>query len=278
MQVDTTYSPAVTALLSHDSSPFELASEEIPDYVQELGFTPADIPELALLSRDNQFDNFDGLEFSAPLRAAYALAQLVPEAPQEALESLISLYDLADPWYEEVVAEIIAPIGPVAIDSLVAYLNNQTKPEMARMEVQHCLYLIAKEFPETKDRFREELVACLEKYEQNPPVLNGCLINDLIKLKATETAALMESAYRAERVDMMMSGPWASVQVALGLKAASDFTEEELQVPLDAIPEPLQKLRLAIEGLTSIKPKRPSPKGFGVGTSTKKSKKKSKKK
>ena len=138
--------------------------------------------------------------------------------------------------------------------------------------------MITQEFPETEERFRQELVACLEKYEQNPPALNGSLINDLIKLEAIETATLMESAYRAERVDMMMSGPWASVQVALGLKAASDFTEEELQVPLDAMPEPLQKLRATIMGLASRKPKRPSPKGFGVGTPTKKSKKKSKKK
>ena len=136
MQVDTTYSPAVTALVSHDSNPFELEKEEIPDYVQELGLTSADIPELALLSRDNQFDKHeDRPEFVAPIRAAYAIAQLVPEAPQEALESLISLYDLADPWYAEDIAEIIASTGPVAVDSLVAYLNNQTKPEIARMGV-----------------------------------------------------------------------------------------------------------------------------------------------
>lgn len=285
MEVENDYRPPVAALVKHESDPYDLPASDLPNYVEEVGLTPGDIPELARLSADTEFDSYDGEErpeFAAPLRAAHALGQLAKEAPEEAIAALMALYDQEERWYAEDLSEIIVPIGPNAIDFLVEYLNNGAKPEWSRMQVQFCLYLMSQEYPETTDRFRQELVACLEKYKENPPILNGCLINDLIKLKALETAPLMEAAYSANKVDMSMAGPWAAVQVALGLKQASDFRPEELRVPLHAMPEFIQELHTAnpidvIKSVASSKPK-PSSKGFGVNTPPKKSKKKSKKK
>jgi hypothetical protein len=49
--------------------------------------------------------------------------------------------------------------------------------------------------------------------------LNGCLISDLIDLKAVEAAPLMARAFEARRVDLSVAGDWEDVQVELGLLA-----------------------------------------------------------
>jgi hypothetical protein len=52
----------------------------------------------------------------------------------------------------------------------------------------------------------------------------------LLDLKAVESVPVIETAYSARKVDDMVSGSWAAVQVELGLKQASDFTAEELAI------------------------------------------------
>lgn len=284
MAAKTPYYPPVEILLHHNSDPFILAEDPLPNYVQELGLTPADIPELARLAADAQFDNDpdDELKTLAPLRAAHALGQIASEAPVEAIRALISLFDQEARWYEEELIDIFTRVGPTATDYLIAYLNNETKPDLSRMYVQDCLSEIAQAYPETSDRFQRELVACLEKFEQNPPLLNGSIIAELIALEAVETAPLMEAAYQAERVDLNITGPWAAVQVDLGLKQKSDFRPEELEIPrhlrLELFQERFTTDLFNVLDNSAVASARPPAKGFGETLPSKKSNKKSKKK
>ena len=63
------------------------------------------------------------------------------------------------------------------------------------------------------------IVQPLEQFAANDPTLNGCLISDLIDLKAVEAAPLMARAFEANQVDLSVAGDWEDVQVELGLLA-----------------------------------------------------------
>ncbi len=91
---------------------------------------------------------------------------------------------------------------------------------------------IAETFPELRDRCVEVLTRLLSHYKHHHRSVNGALVTELFKLKATEpdSVAAMEEAYNAKKVDEMFVGSWARVQVDLGLKQKSDFTPEELSI------------------------------------------------
>lgn len=282
------YHPPVSHLLRHDSYPTDL--EDLPNYVSELGLTVNDIPELVRLAKDSQFyenrQYANQAESEAPLRAGHALAQLAVESPEAAVAGLMQLVGDEESdafyWYGDEIEDFIVPVGPPAIAGLVPYFRDASQPELARMVAQECLSSIAQNYPETQDRYLQELVACLERYEENLPVTNAAVIAGLIDLKAVETAPLIEAAYRAERVDLSFVGTWASVQVELGLKDASEFDPEDFDVPLHLHPwlatrrEPSE---LFASAARSQRRKRGPTKGFGDSTPPKKkSKKKSKSK
>jgi hypothetical protein len=60
----------------------------------------------------------------------------------------------------------------------------------------------------------------LEKYyPQQDANFNGLLIGCLVDLNAAEAAPVMEQAFAANRVDLMLQGDWEEVQIQLGLLA-----------------------------------------------------------
>ena len=284
--MENPYAPPIEALLRHSGISPTAGDDTPPNYRKELGLTVADIPELARLAADTRFDAYpnDAPELWAPVRAGQALAQFAPEAP-EAMAGIIALLDQGDRWYAEDILQFIDPVGPPAFEPLLEYLRDETKTTDARMSVQCCLRELAKAHPELRDRHRQELATMLENYAQHPPLINAVAIWDLVKDyrdTALEKVHLIEAAYKANRIDLNMAGPWASVQVELGLKSASDFKPEDLKVPLHVRPEYLQNLatRDPMDVLKSAAKASKTPEGigFGIAAPAKKTKKKKKKK
>jgi hypothetical protein len=57
----------------------------------------------------------------------------------------------------------------------------------------------------------------LEKYTQQDANFNGMLVGCLVDLNAVEAAPVMEQAFAANQVDLMLQGDWEEVQIQLGL-------------------------------------------------------------
>ena len=63
-----------------------------------------------------------------------------------------------------------------------------------------------------------KLIAQLERYAAQSPMLNAFLISPLLDLGAKEAAPVMGKAFAAGRVDEDVQGDWEDVQIELGLK------------------------------------------------------------
>ncbi|WP_026731301.1 HEAT repeat domain-containing protein [Fischerella sp. PCC 9605] len=255
-----TYPSPVNKLLTYgDCRKFQ----EIPNYIEELGFSSEHIPDLIRMATDQQLNSsdLDGLEIWAPIHAWRALGQLRAEA---AIEPLISLFhELDDDWSSSELPDIFGKIGPAAIPALQAYLADSSHDSYDRATAATSLTKIAENHPDTRNQCIAILTQQLELFADNDIELNAFLIGELIDLKAVESASVMERAFAAERVVPFIVGDWNEVQVSLGLK---DPTE---------VPERKFSLEERIDYF-ALKPQSQKPRGFST-TSDQKQKKKNKK-
>lgn len=219
----TTYPPPIDKLLTIGESE-DFRAEKWPDY-RELGLGPEHINDLILLATDHELrwgeEDDDAPEVWAPVHAWRALGQLRAEA---AIEPLMEWFDYKydDDWITEELPQVYALIGPAAIAPLAAYLEDSVHhTEDARVSAVSCLEEIGKDWPEARDECVAILTRQLELFAENGAELNGFIIASLINLKAIEAAPVMECAFAAKKVDVMIAGDWNDVQVDLGLKEAS---------------------------------------------------------
>jgi hypothetical protein len=79
----------------------------------------------------------------------------------------------------------------------------------------------------------------LEYFAANEPDVNGFLILGLVELQATEAAPLIERAFAARSVDLMVMGDWEDVQVELGLLSVEAVEQRHakrlLETPFPAL-------------------------------------------
>jgi hypothetical protein len=71
----------------------------------------------------------------------------------------------------------------------------------------------------------------LELFAVNGPGANGFLVASLVDLHAVEAAPLIEQAFAATCVDLVVIGDWDAVQIALGLKSAEEVESTAPQIP-----------------------------------------------
>ena len=249
------YTPPVSHLLSY-GEPNILKIEEWPDYVSELGLTDEHVPQLVNLMTDLDLANFDPNEppplpeeadpevvWAAPVHAWRALYQLAPQRLFD--QRVFAVLDSAlDEWSGEEFIDIIQAMGPSAIDPVTQLIENNLASENRLTPLIEALYRVGEKLPETRDRIVSILMRLLENYPHNGGVNNSFLAMGLVELKAVEAADLLEKVYEAEEIDEFLIGSWPQVQIELGLKSRSDFTEEELKprVPpaLQAVSEMLE--------------------------------------
>ena len=112
---------------------------------------------------------------------------------------------------------MFALIGPEAIPMLARYIADAGNRESPRIAAADGLRAIALMHPGTREQVVAHLTKQLETYEDNRQDLNAFLVTNLLDLKATESAELIERAYAACRVDQWIAGSWAAARQELGV-------------------------------------------------------------
>jgi hypothetical protein len=218
----TPYTPPVDQLL-------KLGRPEGPwlDY-PSMGITLADVPALIRLMQDDDMrlmehpegwpDDEDLPEWYAGIHAWRALGQLkAEEAIPAILEIFYQIDDDENDWLSSDTNEIFAQIGPAAVAPLRAYLLDEENGPYARGTAADALKSIALRHPETRADCVVALVRALEYYPEQDESLNAFLIWDLTDLKAIEHIDLIEQAFAANCVDILVAGDVEDIKIELGL-------------------------------------------------------------
>jgi Protein of unknown function (DUF1186) len=222
------YAPPVDKLLTYgDGHKVGMDPKDWPEYL-ELGIGPEHIPDLIRMATDEELNTADpdSLEVWAPLHAWRILGILHAEAAIEPLLSLLKKEYEDDEWAIEELPEVYALLGPAAIPALARYIDDESHSSSARTTASSCLEKIATQYPESRDECVAILTQQLERFAENDEGFNAFLIYSLVNLKALEAAPLMERAFAADRVDIILMGDWDDVQVELGLKSEEEVLEE----------------------------------------------------
>ncbi|MEM6715769.1 MAG: hypothetical protein AAF622_11920 [Cyanobacteria bacterium P01_C01_bin.147] len=262
------YTSPVSRLLAY-GNPDAFRPENWPDYVGDLGLTTEYVPELLTLVQDTALADYDPDDPSlfpdyadpehawcAPIHAWRSLAQLqVLELFDHAIEALQS--ELED-WAGEEFVDIIRYWGPNVIEPVEQLIDDNLDTPNPILSLINGLYKLPEQYPETRD----QVVAILMRLLQDHPATDkdnaSFLVLGLVELKATEAVDLLEKLYTAGKIDESIPGTWPGVQVALGLKSESDFTEDELTPEM---PPALQKIREMYEAVQRQR----KPDAFSLG-------------
>jgi hypothetical protein len=215
------YTSPVNQLLA---LPLSRTLEEWSIY-RTLGITLDHLPDLLRMAVDRDLlDSDDELEFWAPAHAWRMLAILGTPA---ALPSFITvLEDWSEEhwdWVGEEIREVFGQLGELALPALTKTLSETHHCSYVRENAVMSIAEIGKQHPDTRSACVTLLTTQLAEFNSNNPALNGYLVTALsADLKAVESAADIEQAYRAGRVDEDLIGDWDSAQVYLGLKEAPE--------------------------------------------------------
>jgi hypothetical protein len=189
------------------------------DYLA-LGLTQADVPELCrmILDEDLTWADSESDEVWSGVHAWRALAQLKDES---ALPALIELLGKVDEYDDDLLSDelplVLAHIGPAALEPLRHFLADTDQGHWARVAAANALVHLAQHHPNLRPDCVAALSAQLVQFAEQDAGFNGLLISYLVDLKAVEAAPVMEQAFAANKVDLMLQGDWEEVQIRLGL-------------------------------------------------------------
>jgi len=187
------------------------------DYAQ-LGVCEEHIPELVRMATDRKLHRADSesSQVWAPVHAWRALGQLrALDVVAPLLELLEELED--DDYLHEETPVVAGMVGQPAIASLKEFLADHRHSLFPRIGAAHGLAEVAQQHGECRTECVAALTDQLRIFPQNNPTLNGYLISFLVELEADESAAEMEAAFAAEKVDLSIVGDWEDAQIKLGL-------------------------------------------------------------
>jgi len=230
---EQTYAPPVSELLTLGKP----SGWGRRDYLA-LGLGPEHVDDLIRMALDetlHQADSGSDLIW-APVHAWRALAQLHAEEAAKPLTALLYRIDeYDDDWVGEDLPRVFGDIGPEAIPVLADYLATDAHGLWARVAAAHGLSEIGQRHPDAWSDVIEALTATLERFADLDPTLNGFIISYLIKVDAVKAAPLMERAFKAGRVDLMVMGDWEEVQMELGLLEGRTSASPSLLRDVDAL-------------------------------------------
>ncbi len=215
----TDYPQPVAKLLDLGEGLFD--DEKEFDYVAGLGLTQEHIPDLIRMACDPElYEENEGSSIWAPSHARLALGQLgAVEAVAPLLKAMEDFGEYDDFLFEQL-PTIFAKIGPAAIPAVASVLQDSSRKEFDRVACTEALEKIGIAQPEARD----ECVAVLTRQMlvrefpgEVPYALNGFIVSALGKLKAVESATVIEEAFAADIVDESIGGDWPYIQFKLGL-------------------------------------------------------------
>jgi hypothetical protein len=191
-----------------------------PEYTA-LGLTDEDVPALIRMALDEDLNHRgpESDEVWAPLHAWRALGQL---RAMEAAEPLLALFDEldngGDDWITLELPKVYSMLGPDTIPILREHLADTDRGPWSRAGAVDSLVHIAQQYPDVRDEVIAILSAQLEHFEEQHRRFNASIAAGLAyNLRAVEAAPVLERAYAADAVDLMMQGDWEDVQIHLGL-------------------------------------------------------------
>jgi hypothetical protein len=148
-------------------------------------------------------------------------------------------------WIGEEVPEVFGMIGPSTIPHLKKFLSEGGDKLWGRVSAAHCLELIGNKYYQAKLDCIAILTEQLKEFYDNHDTLNAFLISSLINLKGAEALLVIEEAYEADMVDLMVCGDWEDVQIEFGIlekritpKPSGLFNAPGLFPPVPATREP----------------------------------------
>lgn len=223
-----TYQPPVSKLLTIGECQIT-KTEGWPDYRKKFGLTEADIPELIRMMSDGEL--WESEKEAEPWSVIHAWRALGQLKAVEAIAPLLSQWDHYedDDWLNSETPSVFQLMGIDALPVLAESLASQSLSEWARSSISEGVAKIGEQEPEHRDACLAVLIQQLEAYNDNPAVLNGMLVAALLDLNGVEAIELIEQVYVAKKIDDSIPGTWATVQIELGLKQASDFAPADLQ-------------------------------------------------
>lgn len=212
--MSTPYPPPVARLLELGE---EAVTREWMDY-PALGLGPEHVPDLVRMAAAAALGEpeDESPAIWAPTHAWRALGQL---RAAEAVEPLLDLAEaIGDELFTEPeLADVFGMIGRAAIPPLARVLADDAESQALQVLAVSGLDEIATRDPSTRDEVVPLLLARMEKWERNSDDVNAFLVDALTEMQVVEAAPLMEQAFAAGRVDVLLRGDWEDVQADLGL-------------------------------------------------------------
>jgi hypothetical protein len=235
------YAPPLDRLLTYGDCN-KMGRQAYPNYVAELGLTSEHVPDLIRMVTELFFIDLDEdrLEVWAPVHAWRSLGQL---KAIEAFEPLLALLDQVpeDDYLSAELPKVLAAMGLPVLPLLTAHLQQTTHDHWTRIAIASAIKELAIAEPDHQDDCLAVITQQLEQYAHNSEELNASLIDTLAHFKVIDALPLIEKAFQAGIVDEDWCGTWARVQVEMGVRKESEFTEEEL------IPKGIREIREALK-------------------------------
>ena len=184
-EAPTEYAPPLDRLLTYGEVQLP-DRNNWPDYVQELGLGAEHIPDLIGMGTDPELNSRepDDLAVWAPLHAWRALGQLRAEAAIEPL--LPQLDNLEDDWAGENLPEVYGMIGPAALPTLLAYMDDPGRDISGRIRGIRAVEQVGRFHPDSYEHVVDILLERLHEPDEakGEDEVNAFLVSSLTDLKA----------------------------------------------------------------------------------------------
>jgi hypothetical protein len=120
-------------------------------------------------------------------------------------------------WIGEELPDVFGMIGPSAIPHLKKFLKEGGDKLWGRVLATDSLKVIGNKYYQAKVVCIHVLLEQLKEFYDNQDTLNAFLISSLIDLKGTEALPVIEEAFQADMVDLVVCGDWEDVQIEFGI-------------------------------------------------------------
>jgi len=211
-----------------------------PNYVEEQGFSLANVPALLELIRaaqavDPDEEGSEALD-STSMHAWRVLGQL---RATEAVGPLLDILNTAaandNEWATDEFQYVFAMIGTAAIEPLKAFLADRSREFYARCPVLSALSCIAQSHSEVRQPIVDLFIRMLSEKTDFEPEMNGFAVCELIDLRATEATDVVEHAFAEDRVDEFIVG-WDDFSEELGVAGTGIISDRpKPRTPLEAL-------------------------------------------
>ncbi|HEU4559398.1 MAG TPA: hypothetical protein VFS20_16185 [Longimicrobium sp.] len=188
-----------------------------PGYLP-LGLTERHVPALIQIATDPELHAASEKDRAAwaPIHAWRALAQLDATTAVAPLMALLERQH-ENRWVFDEVPAVLGMLGPAALPGATLLLFDEANSETLRVAAARTLVEVAHEHPDRRDEVVAVLSKQLEDFAHQSRDLNAILVANLTELRAAEAAAVMETAFAADAVELSVIGDWEDVQVLVGL-------------------------------------------------------------